>query len=78
MKTVNIKLSTIDDIRTLVDTVTGCAYDVELSSGSYTIDAKSIMGIFGLDLAKPVSLTAYSDDCDELIDKISGFVIPTA
>lgn len=75
MKIINIKLSTIDDIRTLVDCATGCSYDVELSSGSYTIDAKSIMGIFGLDLSKQITMTVFSDDCDELIDKIKGFII---
>lgn len=75
MKIINIKLSTIDDIRTLVDCTTECKYDVELSSGSYTIDAKSIMGIFGLDLSKQITMTVFSDECDELIEKISSFII---
>lgn len=75
MKTVTIKLATVDDIRKLVDTVSTCPYDIELSSGSYTVDAKSIMGIFGLDLSKPIELTAYSDQCKELLDKIQAFVI---
>ncbi len=78
MKIVDIKLSAIDDIRTLVNAVTACDYDVELSSGSYTIDAKSIMGIFGLDLAKPVTLTAYTDDCTALLEEIDSFILPTA
>lgn len=75
MKIINIKLSTIDDIRTLVDCTTECKYDVELSSGSYTIDAKSIMGIFGLDLSKQITMTVFSDECEELIEKISSFII---
>ena len=75
MRTVDIKFSSIDDIRTLVDAVTACDYDVELSSGSYTIDAKSIMGIFGLDLSKPVQLTAYGEDTDYLFEKINTFIV---
>ena len=78
MKTVNIKLSSIDDIRVLVDCATECKYDVELSCGSYTIDAKSIMGIFGLDLAKPISLTVYGNDCEEFLEKIKPFTLTTA
>lgn len=75
MKTVSIKLSSIEDIRALVDTVSKYNYDVELSSGSYTIDAKSIMGIFGLDLSKPVELTAFGDECEELFVKISHLTL---
>lgn len=75
MKTVNIKLSTIEDIRLLVDSATACSFDIELTSGSYTIDAKSIMGIFGLDLSKPVALTAFGDEPDILIDKIASIII---
>lgn len=78
MKTVYIKLSSIDDIRTLVDCSTQCKFDVELTCGSYTIDAKSIMGIFGLDLSKPIMLSAFSDDCDEFFEKIKAFTVPTA
>ncbi|MBE6573105.1 MAG: HPr family phosphocarrier protein [Ruminococcaceae bacterium] len=75
MKIINIKLSSIEDIRTLVDSVTLCPYDVELSSGSYTIDAKSIMGIFGLDLSKSITMTAFTDDCSELLERIGDFVL---
>ncbi len=75
MKTVNIKLSSIEDIRTLVDAVSLCSYDVELSSGSYTIDAKSIMGIFGLDLSKSIELTVYGKDSDELFENIASFIV---
>ncbi|MBR5514672.1 MAG: HPr family phosphocarrier protein [Clostridia bacterium] len=75
MKTVNIKLSTIEDVRTLVDTATECNYDIELSSGNYTIDAKSIMGIFGLDLSKPVTLTAFGEDTSKLLEKIDSLII---
>lgn len=75
MRTVSIKLSSIEDIRRFVDTVSSCSYDVELSSGSYTIDAKSIMGIFGLDLSKSIELTVFGDDVDVLFESIASFIV---
>ena len=75
MKTVSVKLGSIYDIRTLVDCASECDYDIELSSGSYTVDAKSIMGIFGLDLAGAVKLTAYSDNPDIFFTKIRSFIV---
>ena len=75
MKTVYIRLSTIQDVRTLVDIVTTTDIDIDLSSGRYVVDAKSIMGIFSLDLLKPIKLTAHCDDCTELFDKISAFIV---
>ncbi len=75
MKTVYIRLSTIQDVRTLVDIVTTTDIDIDLSSGRYVVDAKSIMGIFSLDLLKPIKLTAHCDDCAELFDKIAAFIV---
>ncbi len=74
MKTCMIRLSTIQDVRTLVDIVTAAVTDVDLSSGRYVVDAKSIMGIFSLDLLNPIKLTAHSDDPD-LFEKIKPFIV---
>ena len=74
MKTCMIRLSTIQDVRTLVDIVTSAVTDVDLSSGRYVVDAKSIMGIFSLDLLNPIKLTAHSDD-SELFEKIKPFIV---
>ena len=65
MKTANIRINTIEDVKNFVTTVTKCNYDVDIVSGRYAIDAKSIMGIFSLDLSKPLELRVHSDDCDE-------------
>ena len=75
MNTFYIKLSTIEDIRKFVDVVTRRDYDIDLSSGRYVVDAKSIMGIFSLDLSKPLNLTVHSDDCDEFLDEIGKFIV---
>ena len=75
MKSVNIKLTSIQDVRDFVNIVTGQTIDIDLSSGRYVVDAKSIMGIFSLDLLQPITLTAHSDDCDDLMNKIKKFIV---
>ena len=75
MKTVMIKLSTIEDVRNFVNVVATTDVDIDLSSGRYVVDAKSIMGIFSLDLLSPVKLTAHSDNCDALMEKLTPFIV---
>ena len=75
MKTVDIKLSSIEDVRKFVDIVSKYDIDIDLSSGRYIVDAKSIMGIFSLDLLKPIKLTAHSDNIDELFAEIKPYLI---
>ena len=62
MKTVQIKLATIEDIRNFVGILTKYTIDLDLKSGRYTVDARSLMGIFSLDLLKPVDFIINSDD----------------
>lgn len=75
MTKLNLKLETINDVKEFVNAVTMCDYDVDLVSGRYSIDAKSIMGIFSLDLSRPVELQAHVDNCDDLIAKIERFIV---
>lgn len=75
MKTVNIKLTSIQDVRDFVNIVTAQTIDIDLVSGRYTVDAKSIMGIFSLDLLNPIQLIAHSDECDDLMEKIAKFIV---
>ncbi len=75
MKVVKIKLNTIEDVRDFVNAVASTEIDIDLSSGRYVVDGKSIMGIFSLDLLNPVTLTAHSDDCDELMAKLDKFIL---
>ena len=62
MTEMKIALTTINDVKSFVDTVSRCDFGIDLSSGRYTVDGKSIMGIFSLDLSRPLSLLAYTDD----------------
>jgi len=70
-----ISLSTIEDVKNFVSAVTMCEYDVDLISGRYAIDAKSIMGIFSLDLSKPIALEAHTDDASKFFAEIKQYII---
>ena len=75
MKTVNIKLDTINDVKVFVNTVAGFDFDVDLVSGRYAVDAKSIMGIFSLDLSKKIELQAHTDSPDAFLAQIKQFIV---
>ena len=75
MTTATIKITEISDVKEFVNIVTRCPYDVDIISGRYAIDAKSIMGIFSLDLSKELELKVHSDDCGDLLDEISKFIV---
>ncbi len=75
MKSVNIKLSTINDVKDFVNILTRFNGDADLSSGRYVVDAKSIMGIFSLDLANAITLTIHSDNADELINEVKPYIV---
>lgn len=75
MNTFYIKLSTIEDIRKFVDIVTRQDCDIDLSSGRYVVDAKSIMGIFSLDLMNKILLTAHTDDVEDLKKALAAYIV---
>jgi len=70
----NVKISTIDDVKNFVSTVMRFEYDIDLVSGRYAIDAKSIMGIFSIDLSKELKLIAHTNDATELKNAIASFI----
>ena len=61
MKTVKISLNSIDKVKSFVNDISKFDFDFDLVSGRYVIDAKSIMGIFSLDLSKPIELNIHSE-----------------
>lgn len=74
MKREMIMLKTINDVKAFVNSVVKCDFDVDLTSGRYTVDAKSIMGIFSLDLSKPLTMEIRSDDCTDFLNEIKPFL----
>lgn len=76
MKTVKISLNSIDKVKSFVNEITRYDYDFDLVSGRYVIDAKSIMGIFSLDLSKPIDLNIHAEDnIDEVMESLKPYII---
>ena len=75
MKTCKIRLSSIQDVRDFVEIVTRYDMEIDLSSGRYVVDAKSIMGIFSLDLMNTIGLTVHSDNTDKLFEELKRFMV---
>ena len=75
MQTFNVLLGSINDVKNFVNIVSKYDCDVDLSSGRYVVDAKSIMGIFSLDLSKPIKVEIHADDCQALADELKPFVV---
>ena len=77
MKTVDISLNSIDKVKNFVNLINRFDYDFDLVSGRYIIDAKSIMGIFSLDLSKPIALNIYADekDIDEILTALEPYLV---
>jgi len=75
MKKATIMLNTINDVKSFVNTVVQYDFEIDLISGRYAVDAKSIMGIFSLDLSKPIELHAHSDSADEFFAAIDKYTV---
>lgn len=76
MKTVKISLNSIDKVKSFVNDVTKFDSDFDLVSGRYVIDAKSIMGIFSLDLSKTIDLNVHSEDnVDAILAVLKPYIV---
>ncbi len=75
MRSVPIKLSFAEEVKTFVNAVNRYPYEMDLRAGRHVVDAKSILGIFSLDLSKPITLDVYDDACDDLIEDIKQFTL---
>ena len=76
MKTVMISLNSIDKVKSFVNDISRFDYDFDLVSGRYVIDAKSIMGIFSLDLSKPIELNIHAaENADEVISVLKPYIV---
>lgn len=76
MKTVQISLNSIDKVKSFVNDITKFNNDFDLVSGRYVIDAKSIMGIFSLDLSKPIDLNIHAEEnMEEIMTVLAPYII---
>ncbi|MBQ1861801.1 MAG: HPr family phosphocarrier protein [Clostridia bacterium] len=81
MKKVEIKLSLAENVKTFVNTVNKYDFDMDLRAGRHVVDAKSILGIFSLDLSRPITLEVDDDEhvdpkqLEALLEDIRPFII---
>ena len=73
MKSAMIRLSLVENVNKFVNIVARYPYEMDLRAGRHVVDAKSILGIFSLDLSRPITLEIYSDDCQDLMEDIAPF-----
>lgn len=76
MTTVQISLNSIDKVKSFVNDLAKFDSDFDLVSSRYVIDAKSIMGIFSLDLSKPIDLNIHAEqDVDQILEVLKPYII---
>ncbi|MBQ9757111.1 MAG: HPr family phosphocarrier protein [Clostridia bacterium] len=74
MKTFDILLRSPEDVKNFVNIATKYDFDIDLTSGRYVVDAKSIMGIYSLDLSKAVKVEIHNDDCSALEAELEPYI----
>ena len=74
MKSVKINLGLAECVKKFVNVVNKYPYEIDLRSGRFLIDAKSLLGIFSLDLSKPVVMEIHEDNCDDLIADLKDYI----
>ena len=77
MQTVKISLNYIEKVKNFVNAISNFDFDFDLVSGRYVIDAKSIMGIFSLDLSKPIDLNIHTDGSEltQVLDVLKPYIV---
>ena len=75
MKSVTISLRLAEKVKDVVGTVNKYPYDIDLRSGRFLVDAKSLLGIFSLDLSKPLVLEIHSESCDDLLRELAPYIV---
>ena len=73
MKSLKISLEMAQRVKEFVAITQECPYEVLLKSGKYVVDAKSILGIFSLDLSQPLTVEIYSDKCENFLKQLEKF-----
>ena len=73
MKSIKISLEMAQRVKEFVNITQNYSCEILLKSGKYVVDAKSILGIFSLDLSLPVTVEIYDDNCTELVERLKKF-----
>ncbi|MBR5506847.1 MAG: HPr family phosphocarrier protein [Clostridia bacterium] len=75
MKTFDVQISSIGDVKNFVNIVGKYDFDIDLISDRYVVDAKSIMGIFSLDLTKPIKVQLHSEDTQAIEAELAPYIV---
>lgn len=75
MKVIPIQLTQVSQVRDFVNLTVKYSFDIDLVSGRYTVDAKSLLGIYSLDLSTPLKVVIYSDDTAQLETELAPFTV---
>ena len=75
MKSFKVMLSSIVDVKNFVNLVNYFECDIDMVSGRHVVDAKSLMGIFSLELSKPVVVRVYSEETEEIEKTLKEFIV---
>ena len=77
MKSIKVLINSIDKVKSFCDLTSKQDYELSLQSGRYYINAKSIMGIFSLDLSKPIDLNIHAEggNTDEIMEVIKPYLV---
>ncbi|MCL2848400.1 MAG: HPr family phosphocarrier protein [Firmicutes bacterium] len=75
MESIKISLTLAESVKDFVNIVSKYNYNIDLRSGRFVIDAKSLLGIFSLDLSKPLTLEIHSEKCEQLIKDLKKYIV---
>ena len=76
MKSAMIRLSLVENVNNFVNIVARYPYEMDLRAGRHVVDAKSILGIFSLDLSKPIELNIHAaEDADDVISVLKPYIV---
>lgn len=73
MKSIKISLEMAQRVKEFVNITQNYPFEILLKSGKYVVDAKSILGIFSLDLSQPIIVEIYADECEQLLSDLKKF-----
>lgn len=73
MQQVYVKFDDVEQVRSFIRTIDKMDVDFNLGTGNRTVDAKSLIGVFGLDLTAP-QLLSYDSDDSRILEQISPFL----
>jgi len=75
MKSIKLFLGHAENVKKFVNIASSYPYDMDLRIGRHVVDAKSILGIFSLDLSKEVFLDIHADSCDDILHALEPFTV---